>query len=227
MSVSIELARYSAAYAYQDATGPMLYGFVPFFKSMTYPVAAMLKEIKDWVPIGVLVPRFSCVNQEASDHFLDIKPSTIEICQSSPTGESIFITGHNHIFICPRTWTYDEEPFSPDKNACLEVRGNRFTRGYPRYRSNVILDALVSWRLQAVDVPVSEPSGLNSMVALNARDSFASPRNYDAYMTSKCLRRINLRVIISAGSGEESVHPISRHQSIALDSPTFNEWDGH
>ena len=180
MNISIELARYGAAFTYEDATGPMMYGFEPFFKSMAYPVTTMLKEIADWVPTGVLLPRSSCVNKEASDHFLDIRPTIMEICQPPPTRESIVIKGRNHIFIYPRTWTYD-------KNGCLEVRGNRFTKGAPRYRSNIIHDALVRWRLRNMDVPVSEPSGLNAMVALNARDSFASPKNYDVYITSKCL----------------------------------------
>ena len=187
MSISIELARYGSLFAYEDATGPRMYGFEPFFKSMAYPVATMLKEIANWKPVGVLLPRFSCVNKEASDHFLDIRPSIMEICQASPPRESIFIKGHNHIFLCPIIWTHNEEPISPDKNGCPEVRGNRFSKGPPRYRSNIILDQLVRWRLQNVGIPVSQPSGLNSMVALNARDSFASPKNYDAYMTSKCL----------------------------------------
>ena len=187
MSISIELARYGAVFAYEDATGPMIYGFEPFFKGMAYSVSTTLKEIANWVPVGVLLPRFSCVNQEASDHFLDIRPSIMEICQSPQTRESIFIKGHNHIFICPRVWTIDEEPISPDINGCPEVGGNRFTKGPRRYRSNIIFDQLVRWRLHNLDIPVSEPSGLNAMVALSARDSFASPKNYDAYMTSKCL----------------------------------------
>lgn len=81
--------------------GPMMYRFEQFFRSMAYPVTTMLKDIADWVPVGVLLPRFSCVNKEASDHFLDIRPLIMEICQSDPTKESIFIKGHNHIFICP------------------------------------------------------------------------------------------------------------------------------
>ena len=87
MSMSVELARYGAAVAYEDATSPIIYGFEPFSKSMAYPVNRTLKEVEDRVLIGVFMPRFSWVNREVSDHFLDIKPLMIEICQYPPTRE--------------------------------------------------------------------------------------------------------------------------------------------
>lgn len=209
MSISIELARIGATEAYHDATGPNLYGFEPFFKSTNYPVMTMLEEIAKWQPLGMLTPRFACVNQEASDHFSDIRPSIMEICRSSRTTESIFIRGHNHIFICPRTWSLQEEPISPDHSNCPDVEANQYTESLIRYRSNIILDALVRWRLQQVNLPLPNPSGLNAMVDLNARDSYLSPQNYDAYISSKCLRQTVLRVLTYVGSGQKSMQQIS------------------
>ncbi|KAL9137039.1 MAG: hypothetical protein Q9175_001749 [Cornicularia normoerica] len=88
---------------------------------MNYPVITMLEEIAKWQRLGMLTPRFACVNEEASDHFSDIRPSIMEICQNPSTTESIFIRGHNYIFICPGTWGLKEEPVSPDHSNCPDV----------------------------------------------------------------------------------------------------------
>ena len=61
-----------------------------------------------------------------------------------------------------------EEPVSPDPNNCPEVAGNQYTKGMPRYRSKIILDALIKWRLQKIDPLLSNLSRLNKMVALTA-----------------------------------------------------------
>ncbi len=68
MSTSIQPARIGALQAYHDANGPILYGFEPFFKDIYYPATTMLKDIGDWEPLGMLTPRFSCVNQVAFDN---------------------------------------------------------------------------------------------------------------------------------------------------------------
>ena len=187
MGITIDVVRLSADQAYLDAIGPNYYGYKPFFKNINYPVTAILRLIANWAPLGVLTPRFACVNQESSDHFSDIQPSIMAICQHLPTRESVFIKGHNHIFICPRIWAYREEPPSPSADNCPSVHANMYTRGIFRYRSNVILDALVAWRLQQSPVPLSNPGSLNDMVALDAQASYLSPKNYDAYISSKCL----------------------------------------
>ena len=183
----VELVRFGALLADRDATGSNLYGFEPFFKSTGYPVTTMLKDIADLKPLGMLTPKFACVNQRASDYFSRIQPSLLDLCQDPPTRESIVIKGYNNIFICPWTWSFENEPISPDPNNCPPVEGNRYIKGYRRYRSNVILSALVRWRLQNILVRLPAPRALNEMVALNAPESYISAQNYDAYVSSKCL----------------------------------------
>ena len=183
----LELARIGALLAESDATGPSLYGFEPFFKSTRYPVTAMLKDIKNLKPLGKLTPKFACVNQQASDFFKEIQPPLLDICRNQPNRESIVVKGLNNIFICPWAWTFENEPVSPDPTNCPTVGGNRYTMGYHRYRSNIILNALVSWRLQNIKVQLPGPKALNEMVALNAHDSYLSAQNYDAYVSSRCL----------------------------------------
>ena len=185
MSISIELARLGATQAYYDAMGPKLYGFEPLFKSTRFPVITVLEEIAKWQPLGMLRPRFACVNRESSDYFADIRPSIMELCQDPPTTQSIFIRGHNNIFICPSTWSLKEEVFAPDHSNCPEVEANQYTEGITRYRSNIILVALVRWRLQEINLPLSTPDGLNAMISLNAQGSYLSPPNYDLYVSSK------------------------------------------
>lgn len=233
----------------------------------------MLEEIGNWRPLGMLTPRFACVNQAASDYFSDIRPSIMEICQNPPTRKSIFIRGQNYIFICPATWTIQEEPISPDHRSCPEIAANKFTTGIPSesivrsayvptsttilsrktrfanicalltcftsqtstqrmgadpikyegYRSNIILGALVKWRLQHLKLPLFSPTRLNDMVALTDRESYLSPINYDAYISSRYLSQIVLRELIRVCSGEKSVHQIPQHSSLPLVSITFSK----
>ena len=183
----VELARLGALMADHDATGLYLYGFEPFFKNMRYPVTTMLKNIADLEPLGTLTPKFACVNQQSSAYFWEIQPSLLNKCHDSPTRETIVIKGYSNIFICPWTWSFQNEPVSPDPTNCPTVEENLYSKNYRRYRSNVILSALVTWRLQNIQFPLPVPKKLNEMVALNAQDSYLSPRNYDAYVSSRCL----------------------------------------
>lgn len=93
MSTSTQLARLGAIHACSKAIDPKLCEFEPFFKSMDYPVTTMLKKIGNWEILGILTPRFTCVDQGASDRFSNFRPSIMG--QNSPTRESIFINGDN------------------------------------------------------------------------------------------------------------------------------------
>ena len=59
----------------------------------------------------------------------------------------------------------------PDHSNCPDVEANYYNEFIIRYRSNIILDALIRWRLQQTNLPLSDPNGLNAMVNFNAQDS--------------------------------------------------------
>ena len=134
LSISIEMARLGAGQAHHDASGPNIFGFEPFFKSTDYPVATVLADMAEWRPLGFLTPRFACVNRESSEHFSDIRPSVMELCRHPPTTESVFLRGHNYIFVCPATWGLVEETKSPDHGNCPDVEGNVYVEGIVRVR---------------------------------------------------------------------------------------------
>ena len=88
-------------------------------------------------------------------------------------------------------------PFLPDSYCNLNCKTCRRNKILPEHilrlevgrrrdllTQNIILDAFVRWRLQQVELPLA---GLNAMVSLNARKSYLSPRNFDAYVSSECL----------------------------------------
>lgn len=77
-----------------------------------------------------------------------------------------------------------EEPMSPDPQNCPSLYENEYHNTIIRYRSNVILEALVNYRLQAEPLPLPKSQGLNSMIRLNGRSSYLSSQNYDAYVSS-------------------------------------------
>lgn len=77
----------------------------------------------------------------------------------------------------------------PDPSNCPTLYQNEYhdtISRYRRYRSNIILEALVNYRLQTEPLPLPNPQGLNSMVRLDERSSYLSAQNYDAYVSSKC-----------------------------------------
>jgi len=152
----------------------------------------ILDKIARYEPLGYSTPQFACLTSESVTHFSEITPPIMSMCSNR---EALVLKEQNYILICPDTWSLPTEPLSPDHSNCPFVIFNEYADPIQRYISNVVVDALVRWRLQNGPSPLPEPRDLNAMVRLNARYSYLSAMNYDAYISmvkNRCTVHPNL-----------------------------------